>query len=191
MNDYSFFEKHMPYCVERHGDQIVVKNRNYEPIFLGIMPDGLDVKAIMKSFACPEHDCFRENKDLYTSYLYNGTINVNDKSALDAYLKRLGELQVFMADLDPVKLYKESPENIRHILDLAKQLMDAAEDRFEDFLSQNYDYVLAHGDRHYEQVYFKDIPLTNDYKLSMNLINKRVDSFDIIGPFDLCQPPQN
>lgn len=191
MNDYTFFEKHMPYRVERNGNQVVVKNRLYEPLFTGLLPDRMDANNTMKSFACPERDCLFERKDYCTCYLYNSNVNVNDDAVLDAYMKRLSKLHIFLSKLEPTESAKESPENIRYVLKLAKMTLDEVEDRFEEFLHDNSKYVEAHGDKHYEQVYFNNIPIKKDYTLSMNVVNKEVEAFSIFGPADPTCPSQD
>jgi hypothetical protein len=93
--------------------------------------------------------------------------------------------------LEPTESAKESPENIRYVLELAKMTLDEVEDRFEEFLHDNSKYVEAHGDKHYEQVYFNNIPIKKDYTLSMNVVNKEVEAFSIFGPADPTCPSQD
>ena len=190
-----FFIEHMPYCVELKGDQLVVKNRDYKVIFIGKAPFELDLKRTLHFAAANGKDCFRERKDTLQCYLYDTNSDPSENTFhptnMSEYLSRLEVLLKILAQVEPISSIRETPSDIRYVLDLAKMKMDEAEDHFEDFLHKNYDYVEAHGDRHYEQVFFKNMPLVEGYTISMNLIGKHVDSFDIIGPFDLAEPPQN
>ena len=62
---YQVFLEQMPYCVEYHNEtnSIVVKNRDYQTIYEGLVLSDLDCKSASRSFACPLDDCFRENTE--------------------------------------------------------------------------------------------------------------------------------
>lgn len=58
-------------------------------------------------------------------------------------------------------------------LEKSTELINELTEDFEEFLSKYYKYVFAHGERHYEMVYFKDIPVSQTYKLSIYVENKK------------------
>ena len=67
------------------------------------------------------------------------------------------------------------------ILKHCESMLHEVEDDFIEFCSKYDEYILAHGDRHYEHVYFENIPFSecSDYSLSLNVVNTKVDWFRI------------
>lgn len=67
------------------------------------------------------------------------------------------------------------------ILKHCESMLHEAEDDFSNFCKKYDEYVIAHGDRYYEQVYFEDIPFSEcqNYTLCLNVVNKKVDWFRV------------
>ncbi|MBP9994053.1 MAG: hypothetical protein KBT67_03805 [bacterium] len=59
-------------------------------------------------------------------------------------------------------------------LEKSTELINELTEGFEEFLSKYYQYVFAHGERHHEMVYFKDIPVSKTYRLSIYDENRKV-----------------
>jgi hypothetical protein len=105
---YQVFLEQMPYCVEYHNEtnSIVVKNRDYQPIYEGLVLSDLDCKSAFRSFACPLDDCFRENTEYLQCYLYDdnkepvfkkGGVSFYE-NRMDKYLERKERLWQFLVD---------------------------------------------------------------------------------------------
>lgn len=74
------------------------------------------------------------------------------------------------------------------ILKHCESMFHEVEDDFIGFCQKYDEYVRAHGDRFYEQVYFEEIPFPecSDYSLSMNVRDRKVNWFSINTKNDIC-----
>ena len=102
---YQDFIETMPYCVEYYYESnlILVKNRDYHPIYEGIVLCDLDFKSAFYAFSCPLPDCYRDFKEYLQSYLYDddkqpifnkkGTFNTK---RMGKYLERKERLWQFL-----------------------------------------------------------------------------------------------
>ena len=98
----------MPYCVKYYYDDktVVVENRDYLPIYEGLVLSDLDCKNAFHTFACPLDDCFRDNAEYLHCYLYDdnkepifkkGGVSYYE-NRMDKYLERKGRLWQFLVD---------------------------------------------------------------------------------------------
>ena len=107
----SYFEKHLPYCIEVNESLITVRNRQYELLAEGIIPIGVDIRESFKSVASPCEDCYREIDNGFKCYLYDAKDNpfvsdkVFDDSLMAEYMKRFSLLH---------KLYSNCCMNTKH-----------------------------------------------------------------------------
>ena len=109
---YQDFRENYPYCVNFYynNNLLVVQNRDYKPIFEGVVPSGLDIKRELLSFVCPLPDCFREAGDYLQCYLYDDGKEENFKNCkyykrrMDKYLERKERLEQFCEYVKATKL---------------------------------------------------------------------------------------
>lgn len=94
----SYFEKHLPYCVDVKESHVMILNRHYEMLAEGVIPYDADIKESFKAVASPCYDCYREIEDGFRCYLYDSQDNpfVSDKefnvAFLAAYMMRFSLL---------------------------------------------------------------------------------------------------
>lgn len=104
---YQTFREQMPYCVYYYFNTnlVVVKNRDYQPIYEGEVGEGVNCESAFRVFSCPLPDCYRNCEEYLQSYLYDddkqpifnkkGSRNV---SRMDKYLERKERLWQFLVD---------------------------------------------------------------------------------------------
>ncbi len=71
--DYQDFRETMPYCVYYYYKTklVVVKNKDNQCIYEGIMVTDADCRSAFCAFSQPLPDCFRDTSDYLQSYLFD------------------------------------------------------------------------------------------------------------------------
>lgn len=112
--DYQNFRETMPYCVYYYYEtkSVVVKNKDGQCIYDGLMVTNADCRSVFRAFSCPFPDCFRDTGDYLQSYLYDEKKpifkkgNTFNEKRMNKYLERHDLLWRFL--LNNVKETKPS-----------------------------------------------------------------------------------
>ena len=111
---YQDFLETMPYCAYYYYETklVVVKNKNSQCIYEGLMVTNADCKDAFRAFSSPLPDCYRDTNEYLQSYLYdeNKPIfrnrNSYNEKRMNEYMERHNLLWRFL--LDNVKETKPS-----------------------------------------------------------------------------------